>query len=132
MTSATRNEGAPEGFRLPRTSRIHRSAEIRDLMRRGKRKRTSSLDVFFAASPASHSRFGLIVPKHRHRIVDRNLLKRRLRELGRTEVLPRLRSAGLELDILIRARREAYRADYSALHEEVQQVMGTICSSASC
>ena len=100
-------------------------------MRRGKRKRTSHLDVFFDASPASHSRFGLVIPKHRHRIVDRNLLKRRIREVGRVEILPRLRGEGLEIDVLVRARREAYTASFQEIREELLQVTEGICSSAS-
>jgi ribonuclease P protein component len=128
VKAARPDEGAPVGFRLPRTSRIHRPGEIRVLMRRGKRKRTSHLDVFFHASPVSHSRLGLVVPKHRQRIVDRNLLKRRLRELGRTEVLPQLEGAPMPWDILIRARREAYGAGFEELREELAEVTRGLCS----
>ena len=57
------------------------------LLERGKRKRTTHLDVFFAPSPATFSRLGLIVPKHGRKIVERNLLKRRLREIGRPQLI---------------------------------------------
>lgn len=79
------------------------------------------LDVFFAASPVDIPRFGLVVPKHRHRIVDRNRLKRRLREIARTEVLPRLREASVPMDVLVRARFEAYAAGYDVLRAELNQ-----------
>jgi ribonuclease P protein component len=108
--------------------RIHRSEEIRTLMRRGKRKRTSHLDVFFHASPVSRPRFGVVVPKHRHRIVDRNLLKRRLREVGRTEMLPALRAAAAPMDVLVRARREAYEAGFEELKQELLEVTKILCS----
>jgi ribonuclease P protein component len=111
--------GEPEGLRLPRSSRIRSAREIRDLHARGKRKRTPHLDVFFAASPASHSRLGVVVPKHRRRIVDRNRLRRRLREIGRTELLPRLRRDERALDVLIRARPEAYEAPFADLRREL-------------
>jgi ribonuclease P protein component len=88
-------------------------------MRRGERERTPSLDVFSAASPSSFPRFGLVVPKHGRRIVDRNRLKRRLRELGRREVLPRLRSSEQPTDVLVRTRPEAYEAGYDRLREEL-------------
>ena len=129
MASTRPDSGASVGFRLPRSHRIYRSDDIRELMRRGKRKRTSSLDVFFAASPASHCRFGVVVPKHRHRIVDRNRVKRRIRELARTRLLPELRGTGLELDVLVRARREAYEADFDALAIEIEQIGRRLCSS---
>jgi ribonuclease P protein component len=61
----------------------------------------------------------LVVPRHRHRIVDRNVLKRRLREVLRREVLPRLRNRPVAADVLVRARREAYDAGFDALREEL-------------
>ena len=131
MSAANPEFGSSDKLRLPRTCRIHRSEEIRALMRRGKRKRTSHLDVFFEASPVSRFRLGIVVPKHRRRIVDRNLLKRRIREIGRVHVLPRLRRAGIAMDVLIRARPEAYRATFDELLLELQEVTEGICSSAS-
>jgi len=118
-------------LRLPRSSRIRRSRDIIELLRRGKRRRTSHLDVFIRPSPVSRSRFGVVVPKHRHRIVDRNRLKRRLREVGRTEVLPRLNEAGASMDILFRARREAYDARYAELAAQMAEVTVSVCSSGS-
>jgi len=59
------------------------------------------------------------VPKHGHEIVERNTLKRRLREIGRVELLPRLRSADAEADVLIRARKEAYDSDFNQLRSEL-------------
>jgi len=71
----------------------------------------------------------MIVPKHGHDIVDRNRLKRRLREVGRTEVLPRLREAGVEMDVLVRARAEAYGVGFGRLREELLSVTEALCSS---
>lgn len=89
------------------------------------------MDVFFAASPASHSRLGLIVPKHGHRIVDRNLVKRRLREIGRRTALPCLDAAGMHVDLLLRARRSAYGVGYGDLEHEVTTVVEALCSRSS-
>ena len=107
--------------------RISRTRDIRSLLRRGSRRKTPSLDVFFLSSPASRSRWGIIVPKHRHTIVERNRVKRRLREIGRTEVLPRLEGAGLALDVLVRARSEAYGAGFCTLKSELQAVAENLC-----
>jgi ribonuclease P protein component len=117
--------------RLPRPARITASDEIRALFRRGKRKRTRHLDVFVSASPVSHSRLGVVVPKHKHEIVLRNRLKRRLREIGRTELLPRLAAGGRALDVMLRARPEAYDASFAALKQELSRVVEELCSSAS-
>ena len=123
--------GGPRRFGLPRTARITASGEIRTLFRRGKRKRTRHLDVFVSTSPVAHSRLGLVVPKHRRTAVLRNRLKRRLREVGRRELLPRLNGAGNALDIMLRARPEAYEASYEVLRAEVVQLAEEICSGAS-
>ncbi|MEX2608854.1 MAG: ribonuclease P protein component [Gemmatimonadota bacterium] len=109
----------PDRYRLPRSRRITRGGEIRALLRRGKKSRTAHLDVFASASPAARSRVGLVVPRHRHSIVERNLVKRRLREALRLEVLPRLNAAGVALDVLVRARREVYDASFEALRGEL-------------
>jgi len=59
------------------------------------------------------------VAKHGRRIVDRNLLKRRLREIGRRRLLPELRSRGVVADVLIRARGRAYDTRLEDLEGEV-------------
>ncbi|MEX2465822.1 MAG: ribonuclease P protein component [Gemmatimonadota bacterium] len=121
----------PRGAKFPRKARIRLSAEIRALLERGKRRRTKNLDVFFAASPASHSRLGVIVPKHGHTIVERNLVKRRLREIGRREALPRLADAGADTDVLVRARRTAYGVTYEALRDEFLETLEKMWSQSS-
>jgi ribonuclease P protein component len=119
---------APGGFGLPPENRITQAREIRVLFRRGTRKKTSHLDVFFLSSSEKASRVGIVVPKHHRTAVERNRLKRRLREIGRLELLPRLREGGLLLDVLIRARREAYQASYRQLKRGLLEVMDELCS----
>ncbi|MBM4183408.1 MAG: ribonuclease P protein component [Gemmatimonadetes bacterium] len=121
--------GRPE--RLPRGARIHSSSEIRRLLAKAPRQKTASLDVYVATSSAARSRFGLVVPKHGHRIVDRNLLKRRLREIGRREILPSLDASDARRDVLVRARREAYDATFELLAREMKQAVEGLCSRAS-
>ncbi len=115
-------------FRFPRSARITQTREIRSLLRQGTRKKTPNLDVFFLSSHGPRSRWGLIVPKHRHSIVERNRVKRRLREIGRIRVLPRLDEAGTAFDVLVRARREAYAAGFRTLKAELQAVTEDLCS----
>jgi len=86
----------------------------------GKRLRTKHLDVRILASPLFHPRVGFVVPKYRHSAVDRNRLKRRLREVVRTSVLGILPS----VDVVIKARPNAYTAAFSTLAEELSQTIG--------
>jgi ribonuclease P protein component len=120
--------GAGEGF--PRAVRITSSDEIRSLFRRGKRRKTRHLDVFVSPSPAVHSRLGIVVPKHKRRIVERNRLKRRLREAGRRFVLPALAARGAALDLMVRARPEAYGAAYDELRGELLALVEELCPPA--
>ena len=85
--------------------------------------------MFVSVSPVARSRWGVVVPKHKHRIVERNLVKRRLREIGRMEVLPRLDAAERPLDVMVRARPEAYGASFEALREELVELAEGLCSS---
>lgn len=116
------------GSGLPRRSRITASDEIRSLFRRGKRSKTRHLDAFVSASPAGVPRLGVVVPKHKRTIVLRNRLKRRLRELGRTVLLPGLRNRGATFDVLLRARPEAYTAAFADLRDEVAALTEELCS----
>jgi ribonuclease P protein component len=113
--------------RLPQLFRIRSSNDIRALLERGKRKRTILVEVFFAPSPAGFSRLGLIVPKHGRRIVERNLLKRRLREIARRHVLPALHECGASVDLLVRARREAYEAGFEDLSDALRNATEELC-----
>jgi ribonuclease P protein component len=72
---------------------------------------TERLEARASASLLLHPRVGVVVPKHRHRIVERNRVKRRLRELVRLALLPRLEGT----DILIRAKPEAYDSSFGQL-----------------
>jgi ribonuclease P protein component len=62
-----------------------------------------------------------VVPRHQHTAVDRNRLKRRLRELVRIALLPSARAA-TPVDVAIRARRDAYAASFAALRADIQTV----------
>jgi len=89
------------------------------------------LDVRVLASPLGTPRVGIVVPLHQHSAVDRNRLKRRLRELVRIELLPALRELAAASDIAFRARREAYTADVDALRQDVLTVRGRITAGTT-
>ncbi len=62
-----------------------------------------------------HPRMGLIVPKFRSSGVARNRLRRRLREIWRVDLQPHQPA----WDLIIRARREAYGAEFEALRGQL-------------
>lgn len=60
-----------------------------------------------------------MVPRHRHSAVDRNRLKRRLRELVRVLILP----SNIPVELVIWAQRAAYDATFERLRAELEQVL---------
>jgi ribonuclease P protein component len=73
------------------------------------------LDVRAVASLFGHPRVGIVVPRYGRSAVDRNRLKRRLRELVRTRLL----SVAPSIDIVIRARPGAYSVSFEVLESDI-------------
>jgi ribonuclease P protein component len=70
------------------------------------------------ASLRSFPRVGFIVPRHGRTAVERNRLKRRLREIVRTRLLPELPP----VDLVIRTRPSAYAAPAALLADDLRRV----------
>lgn len=94
-----------------------REGELEAVRVQGKRIRTAQVEVRYIASPLRRPRVGVIVPRYSHSAVERNLVKRRLRDLIRTELLPTMAA----LDVVIRAGPGAYGADYDTLRTAVRK-----------
>lgn len=95
---------------LPRERRITTRREIAALLR-GKRARGPALELYWRPAAEPRSRATCITPKHGRTGVERNRLRRRLKELMRATLLSR----GEERDWLVRARPPAYELDYAGL-----------------
>jgi ribonuclease P protein component len=107
---------APSGHGFGRERRVTRGADLDALRAGGRRVRTRHLDVRVAPGEGP-SQVGIVVPKHRHGSVERNRVKRRLRELARLRLLPVVPSGR----VLLRARPEAYTATFAALALDVER-----------
>jgi ribonuclease P protein component len=70
-------------------------------------------------------RMGLIVPRFQSSAVARNRLRRRLREIWRRDIQPQQPGG----DVLIRARREAYRASFDALRSQLLAWRDTVLAA---
>jgi ribonuclease P protein component len=72
-------------------------------------------------------RVGIIVPRFVYSAVMRNRVKRRLRELVRTLVLPH---ANVAAQVVIRARATAYAVNYGVLREELNVLVDQFVNSS--
>jgi ribonuclease P protein component len=93
-------------------------------MTQGKRRRTDHLDLFTRPSPVDHPRLMVIVPRFAQTAVRRNQLRRRIKEIGRRDVLPALTAP---IDVGIRARAAAYGASFDLLRLEM---IAALCPSS--
>ena len=76
------------------------------------------MDVRATASLGASPRVGVVIPKYKHNSVDRNRLKRRVRELVRLEWLPTLPA----MDVVVRVTPVAYDRTFDGLRDEMRQV----------
>ena len=112
-----------ESRAFPRSHRLTRGADLQVVRREGKRIRTEHLEVRALASLLPHPRVGVIVPRYKHSAVDRNRLKRRLREIIHTAVLPALAAP---VEVVVRAMPQAYDASFETLHAQLARTVSAI------
>lgn len=88
----------------------------------GRRLRTEHLEVRTVDSLLSHARVAVVVGKHGHSIVERNRLRRRLRELVRTVLIPATKGR----DVILRSTPAAYEVSFDQLRTEVEVLTGKL------
>jgi ribonuclease P protein component len=108
--------------RHPRRARLSRGSELTSCWDAGRRRRTAHLDLAWRHNDSGHARTGIIVPKYQSSAVERNRLRRRLREIIRREVQRRLPA----IDLVVRARRSAYAASFAVLRAELTDATETL------
>lgn len=86
-------------------------------MQQGRRWRTPRIELYWVSNAVGHPRLGVIVPRYGATAVARNRLRRRLRERARRHILTTLGN----LDLVIRARQEAYAAPAGELAQELER-----------
>ena len=85
------------------------------------------LQVRVIASPLLHPRVGFVVPKYNRTAVERNRLKRRLREIVRTELLAQIPA----VDLIIRAKPSAYSASFAVLVHDLTRISTEVSAEFS-
>lgn len=111
------------GERFPPAARIRGTEQIRATFREGRRHVVGPVELFARPSPAGRPRLAIVVPRHGHSIVERNRVRRRLREVARREWLPEALRRGAALDVVVRARRGAYGTPFEELRSALCSVL---------
>ena len=114
-----------ESRAFPRSHRLTRGSDLQVVRREGKRIRTEHLEVRALASLLPHPRVGVIVPRYKHSAVDRNRLKRRLREIIRTSLVPEF-AQHASADVVIRALPHAYEASFETLRAQLARTVAAV------
>jgi ribonuclease P protein component len=126
----------PEKARFPRTGRLLRHADFERVYKQGRRHFSASMTVFYwprpdaqavagtnrSASPAGGLRVGFTVGRALGGAVQRNRMKRRLREAVRI-ARP---FAGTAADVVINPKKSLLTADFAAVRNEVSRAFAVI------
>lgn len=100
---------------MTRRYRLRGANEFTRMFRNGRRLETTRVQLFFAPAAQPPGRVGYVIGSRQlARAVDRNRLRRLLRELLRT----RRRRAVCEFDIVLRLRRACPAAELSLVVDE--------------
>ena len=101
--------------RFPRTARLLKHSDFDRVYKQGRRQFSPHMTVFFLRRSEGSARVGLTVGKVLGGAVERNRIKRRLREAVR------LRRSALvsPVDVVINPKKSALTAEFTALLEEV-------------
>ena len=113
-------------MKVPRASRLTKRREIERVKEEGRALRTSEILARLSSSPFPYLRVGLVVPRFGHTAVERNRLKRRLREIVRYHVLT-MKTVG---DLVLWARPTAYAATFDELQMALDKLRRRIEADA--
>ena len=114
--------------RLPKTQRLLKHADFERVYKQGRRHFAAHMTVFYLARAGETadgsvgSRVGFTVSKALGGAVQRNRMKRRLREAVRLQGVP----AGLNADIVINPKRTLLTSDFPDLRNEIAKAFVVI------
>jgi ribonuclease P protein component len=113
--------------RFPRTARLLRHADFERVYKQGRRHFSASITVFYwprpeAETPAAGLRVGFTVGRVLGGAVQRNRMKRRLREAVRMS----RPLAGVAADVVINPKKSLLTIDFAALQNEVSRAFAII------
>ena len=108
--------------RFSRSSRLLRHADFERVYKQGQRHFAAHMTVFYLGrAQGDAARVGFTVGRVLGGAVDRNRMKRRLREAVRRHLLP-----GVPVDVVINPKKSLLTADFAELLDEVSRAFAVI------
>jgi ribonuclease P protein component len=108
-----------------RAARLRKHADFEKVYRNGRRLFSAHMTLFFLPQDRGPARVGFTVPRAMGAAVERNRMRRRLREAVRLN----LGAAGGAVDVVIHPKKSALTAEFAALGEEIARAFARIQSS---
>ncbi len=121
--TSNQKEGRSAPRKFPRTARLLRHADFERVYKQGKRHFSASMTVFYLArSQAGGIRVGFTVGRALGGAVQRNRMKRRLREAVRlTRPVP-----GPNTDVVINPKKTVLTVEFAALISEMRRAFEVV------
>ncbi len=110
-----------------RERRLLKHADFDRVYRQGQRHFSGHMTVFYLRRDAGTPRVGFTVGRMLGGAVQRNRVRRRLREVVRRRFL----SLSVPVDVVINPKKSVLTADFSVLLDEVTRAFGTIAQRMS-
>lgn len=109
--------------KFPRTARLLKHADFRRVYEQGRRHFSANLTAFYLAhSDAAGPRIGFTVSRALGGAVERNRMKRRLREATREA----WNGFGLPVDVVVNPKKTVLRAEFATLVEEMRKTLAVV------
>jgi len=111
-----------EGTGFPRVARLLKHSDFERVYKQGRRHFSSHMTVFYLRQAEGSARVGFTVGRVLGGAVDRNRIKRRLREAVR------LRRSALKgaVDVVINPKKSVLKAEFPVVVEEVSRAFDVI------
>jgi ribonuclease P protein component len=123
------SKGPKTGLRFPRTAKLLKHSDFQRVYKGGKRHFSELMTVFFMTRPDGElgPRVGITVPRALGGAVQRNRIKRRMREAVR------LHLAELEsnVDVVFNPKKSAADAEFMQIESEVKRAFEVIQKAAA-
>ena len=118
----------PKG-KFPKSAHLLKHADFQRVYKQGKRHFSGNMTVFYlpqeGAPESGATRFGFTVPRAIGGAVDRNRIRRRVREAVRRH-MAELDGVSAPLDVVVNPKRTARDAEFQALSDEITRAFQVI------